>query len=106
VVTGRVAVRGGQLVIQADLIRVADGSQIWGNQYSRPMNDLLAVQDALTRLEQVNAGAARIVECRIFAGMTIEETAAALDRSPATVKRHWTVASAWLARELEGNSHA
>jgi RNA polymerase sigma factor (TIGR02999 family) len=65
-------------------------------------DDLLAVQDALTRLEQVNAGAARIVECRIFAGMTIEETAAALDRSPATVKRHWELARAWLARDLGG----
>jgi RNA polymerase sigma factor (TIGR02999 family) len=66
-------------------------------------DDLLAVQDALTRLEQVNEGAARIVECRVFAGMTIEETAAALDRSPATVKRHWELARAWLARDLGGS---
>jgi RNA polymerase sigma factor (TIGR02999 family) len=67
------------------------------------VDDLLAVQDALTRLERVNAGAARIVECRVFAGMTIEETAAAVGRSPATVKRHWELARAWLARDLGGS---
>jgi DNA-directed RNA polymerase specialized sigma24 family protein len=49
---------------------------------------------------------ARLVELRFFGGLTVEETAAAMDISPATVKRHWAVASAWLARELEGNSHA
>jgi RNA polymerase sigma factor (TIGR02999 family) len=65
------------------------------------LDDLLTVNHALTRLEQVHAGAARVVECRVFAGMTIEETAAALDVSPATVKRHWELARAWLVRDLK-----
>jgi RNA polymerase sigma factor (TIGR02999 family) len=65
------------------------------------LGDLLTVNDALARLEQVHAGAARVVECRVFAGMTIEETAAALDVSPATVKRHWELARAWLIRDLK-----
>jgi RNA polymerase sigma factor (TIGR02999 family) len=64
------------------------------------LDDLLQMHDALARLERVHDGAARIVECRVFAGMTIDETAAALDISPATVKRHWQLARAWLAREL------
>ena len=45
VVTGRVSMRGDRLVIQAELMNVADGSQIWGDQYNRPVSDLLAVQD-------------------------------------------------------------
>ena len=65
------------------------------------LDDLLIVDDALTRLEAVHAGAARVVECRVFAGMTIEETAAALDISPATVKRHWELARVWLGMHLK-----
>lgn len=42
----------------------------------------------------------RVVECRCFAGMSVEETAVALDSSPATVKRDWVFARAWLNREL------
>jgi RNA polymerase sigma factor (TIGR02999 family) len=65
------------------------------------LDDLLAVHDALTRLETVHTGAARVVECRVFAGMTIEETAAALDISAATVKRHWELARVWLGVHLK-----
>ena len=65
------------------------------------LDDLLTVHDALTRLETVHAGAARVVECRVFAGMTIEETAAALDVSAATVKRHWELARVWLGVHLK-----
>jgi RNA polymerase sigma factor (TIGR02999 family) len=65
------------------------------------LDDLLIVHDALTRLETIHAGAARVVECRVFAGMTIEETAAALDVSAATVKRHWELARAWLGMHLK-----
>ena len=56
------------------------------------------------RLEAIDAEQARLVELRFFGGLTIEETAEAMDISPATVKRHWTVARAWLARELEGRA--
>jgi RNA polymerase sigma factor (TIGR02999 family) len=65
------------------------------------LEDLLAVHDALTRLEAVHAGAARVVECRVFAGMTVEEAAAALEVSPATVKRHWDLARVWLGIHLK-----
>ena len=64
------------------------------------LEDLLAVDEALTRLEAAAPLVVRIVECRIFAGMTIDETAAVLELSPATVKRHWTTARAWLNRDL------
>jgi len=62
--------------------------------------DLLALDDALARLEDEDGRLARVVECRFFGGMTIEETAAALEISPATVKRDWALARAWLNREL------
>ncbi len=62
--------------------------------------DLLALEDALHRLERLSERQVRVVECRFFAGMEIEETAEALGISPATVKREWTAARAWLHREL------
>jgi RNA polymerase sigma factor (TIGR02999 family) len=66
---------------------------------NRP-GELLALDEALTRLEQLNQRQARVVECRFFAGMNVEETGEALGISPATVKREWTAARAWLNREL------
>jgi RNA polymerase sigma factor (TIGR02999 family) len=68
--------------------------------------DLVALDEALERLALLDPAQARLVELRFFGGLTIEETAEAMDMSPATVKRHWTVARAWLARELEGNPQA
>ena len=68
--------------------------------------DLVALDQALDRLAALDPEQARLVELRFFGGLTVEETAEAMDISPATVKRHWTVACAWLARELEGNSQA
>jgi RNA polymerase sigma-70 factor, ECF subfamily len=64
------------------------------------IDDVIAVDSALARLESLNARLARVVECRYFAGMNIEETACALALSPATVKRDWGVARAWLNKEL------
>lgn len=64
------------------------------------LEDVLQMNDALARLERVHATAAQIVECRVFAGMTIDETASALALSPATVKRHWQLARRWLAAEM------
>lgn len=61
---------------------------------------LLMVDDALRRLEALNARAARVVECRFFAGLNVEETAQALEISPPTVKRDWRLARAWLVRHL------
>jgi RNA polymerase sigma factor (TIGR02999 family) len=61
---------------------------------------LPALDDALTRLEAIDPEQARIVELRFFGGLSIEEAAIALDMSPATLKRRWTLARAWLFREL------
>ena len=63
-------------------------------------DDLLALDDALAKLELLSERQARVVECRFFAGMGVEDTASALGISPATVKREWTAARAWLNREL------
>lgn len=65
-----------------------------------PDADLLALNEALERLAAINPQHARIVELRFFGGLTNEEAAAALGVSPATVKRAWAVARAWLFREL------
>lgn len=62
--------------------------------------DMLAIDAALERLAAIDVEQARIIELRFFAGMTIEETAAVLKRSPRTVKREWRLAKAWLYREL------
>ena len=61
---------------------------------------LPALDDALTRLEQIDPEQARIVELRYFAGLSIEEAADALGMSPATLKRRWALARAWLFRDL------
>ncbi len=63
--------------------------------------DVLAVDEALTRLEAVDPQHARVVELRFFGGLSVDETAGVLAVSPATVKRNWNVAKAWLARELK-----
>ena len=62
---------------------------------------LLALDRALEQLHQRSERQSRIVECRFFGGMSIEETAIALDISPPTVKRDWSMAQAWLHREIE-----
>ena len=63
--------------------------------------DVLALHQALERLTKLDPDQGRLVELRYFGGLSIEETAAALGVSPATVKREWVVARAWLRRELE-----
>ena len=62
--------------------------------------DLIALDTALTKLETLDTKQARMVELRFFAGLTIEETAQVMQSSPATVKRLWTFAQAWLRKEL------
>ena len=66
-----------------------------------PNVDLIALDEALTRLEEVDAEKANIVKLRYFAGLTIEQTAKASELSVATVKRHWSYARVWLRREIE-----
>lgn len=62
--------------------------------------ELLALDQAMSRLAELDERQARVVECRFFGGMTIAETAEALDTSAATIKRDWVAARAWLNREL------
>jgi RNA polymerase sigma-70 factor, ECF subfamily len=69
-------------------------------QGERPVEELIAIDAQLTRLEGLNPRLARVVECRFFSGMSIEETALAMSSSPATVKRDWRLARSWLHREL------
>jgi RNA polymerase sigma factor (TIGR02999 family) len=62
--------------------------------------DLMALDEALTRLEKIDRQQARIVELRYFSGLSLEETAEALHISRATAAREWAMARAWLHREL------
>jgi RNA polymerase sigma-70 factor, ECF subfamily len=63
--------------------------------------DLVALDDALRQLAQLDERQCRLVELRFFGGLTIEETSKALDVSPATVKREWATARLWLLREMK-----
>jgi RNA polymerase sigma factor (TIGR02999 family) len=65
--------------------------------------DILALDEALSRLAALSVQQSRIVELRFFSGLSIEDTADVLDISPATVKRGWTAARAWLFREMSGS---
>jgi RNA polymerase sigma factor (TIGR02999 family) len=65
-----------------------------------PDVNLLALDDALQRLEALDPHKARIVELRYFGGLTIEQTAEVLNISPATVKRDWSMARAWLRTQI------
>jgi len=64
--------------------------------------DVLALDEALRKLAELDDALARIVELRYFGGLTVEETAEVVGVSPATVKRQWTLARVWLKRALEG----
>jgi RNA polymerase sigma factor (TIGR02999 family) len=66
----------------------------------RPLDELIAVGQLLDRLEKLEPRQVRVVECRFFGGLSLDETADALGISPATVSRDWTFARAWLHREL------
>ena len=85
--------RGGAIVFTA-----IDGKDIG----SSTNIDAIALDEALERLAAMDPQQSRIVELRFFGGLTIEETADALDISPATVKREWTWAKAWLYQQLGG----
>jgi RNA polymerase sigma-70 factor (ECF subfamily) len=68
--------------------------------------ELLALDESLTRLASVDPQQGRIVELRVFTGLTVEETAAVMSISPATVKRDWALAKVWLLREIRKESPA
>jgi RNA polymerase sigma factor (TIGR02999 family) len=66
--------------------------------------DVVALDEALTRLAEIDEQQSRVVELRFFSGLTVEETAEVMGISAATVKRDWSMAKAWLHRELSGQS--
>ena len=85
-----------------DLVMVTlSGMELLG---AAPDRDLVAVHDALLAFEPIDARAAKVVELRFFGGLENEEIADALGVSLATVKRDWTLARAWLHRELDGGA--
>jgi RNA polymerase sigma factor (TIGR02999 family) len=88
---GAVKRGGGQLRVTLDPGLMAAEQQTF---------NLEALDEALTRLAAFDAQLARLVDVRFFGGLSIEEAAEALGVSPATVKRRWALAKAWLAREL------
>ena len=81
-----------------------DESALAGVPATQPAGvDVLALDAALERLAELDPQQARIVELRYFGGLTVAEAAEALEISSATVKRHWTLARAWLQRELSSS---
>ena len=72
---------------------------------SEPGPEFMALDDALTSLAVLDPRKSQIVELRFFGGLTVEETAEALQLSPRTVMREWSLAQAWLFRELSKDSH-
>jgi RNA polymerase sigma-70 factor (ECF subfamily) len=66
--------------------------------------NVLALDEALTLLTEVDPRKGRVVELRYFGGLSVDETAAVLQISPETAKRDWKMAKAWLLRELSGSA--
>ena len=81
---------GAMTITLEDSLALVAGAQV----------DLLALDQALDRLSELDADQARIVELRFFGGLSVEDTAEILDLSTATVKREWASAKAWLRREM------
>src|SRR5436309_14292256 len=88
---------GGQVLLSLD-----DGDAL-AIAHERA-DELVALDEALARLQAISERQARVVECRFYGGMRIEETAAAIDISPATVKREWGQGRAWLNWESDSGS--
>jgi RNA polymerase sigma factor (TIGR02999 family) len=91
--------RGGDATrLPLDVLEGVDGLLALSDER---LDTIAALDEALGQLATEEPRWARVVECRFFAGLGIEETAEALDVSPATVKRDWTLARAWLFRALQ-----
>ena len=82
-----------------EMVSLTDAGEV-GSESS--MEEILEIDDALKRLEAERPRWVRVIECRYFAGLNIEETAVALDISHGTVSNDWRMARAWLQRELQG----
>lgn len=89
----------------ATLLSLEDAIAAGREPATGPVLDVLALDEALSRLERLDPRQGEVVELRFFGGLSVEETAEALEVSPATVKREWTCARAWLLRELGGGAN-
>jgi RNA polymerase sigma factor (TIGR02999 family) len=87
---------GGEMPLVLENAEIAGGVE--------QSEEMLAVDEALARLAELDAQQARVVEMRYFGGMTVEETAEAMDISPRTVKREWAMAKAWLRVEISAKA--
>ncbi|HBL26569.1 MAG TPA: RNA polymerase subunit sigma-70 [Acidobacteria bacterium] len=87
---------GGEVVVSLDEAMLVAGG---------PGLDVLALDEALDRLAEIDPVKAEVVQLHFFAGLSVAETAVALECSTATVTRHWQLARAWLFRELSPRSH-
>jgi RNA polymerase sigma factor (TIGR02999 family) len=96
----RQATKRGGSATRVSLEYAQAESEAAGGPHGSDALEVLAVDEALNRLGRLDADQARIVELRFFAGLTVEETAHVLNRSPRTIKREWRLARAWLYREL------
>ena len=89
----RVSLHDTQAAFEVDAVQALDA-------LNDDRVDVLAIDTALTKLQQIDAPQGRIVELRYFGGLTLEETASVVGISLASVKREWAMARAWLRREL------
>jgi RNA polymerase sigma factor (TIGR02999 family) len=87
---------GGSEIVPLDETTLSDEAGLSEQQ----AGELVALDEALRALEQIDRRQSQVVECRFFGGMTVDETAAVVGASPRTVKREWAVAQAWLARRM------
>jgi RNA polymerase sigma-70 factor, ECF subfamily len=89
---------GGEAPLDVSVLEIAGGVE--------QSEEMLAVDTALERLSEVDPQQARVVEMRYFGGMSVEETAEAMEISPRTVKREWAMAKAWLRVEITSKDRA
>jgi RNA polymerase sigma factor (TIGR02999 family) len=91
---------GGMQKVSLDALDVVPAAMDLSDDQAEVLE---ALDIALRKLEQTNVRLGRVVECRFFAGMSIADTAVALNSSPATIKRDWVLARAWLYREMQAH---
>jgi len=96
----RAGKRGGGVAAHSLEALQEEIGELAGGANSEPMPDVLALDEALQRLEHLDARKSHVVELRFFGGLSVTETAEALEMSPSTVVREWATARAWLLHEL------
>ncbi len=96
----------GKRIAPEDRVAIEDAPEPSTSRLRGDAADLIDLDEALNRLSEIDSRQARLVELRFFGGLTIRETAERLEISPATVKREWRLAQAWLRREMRAENRA